>query len=244
MRDSMEHNATFATTHWTAVLQAGNPCSSDAVRALEELCRTYWYPLYAYARSKGHEVEDAKDLTQEFFARLLEKNYLGVADRRKGQFRWFLLTAFKHFLANEYDRAHAAKRGGGSAPIPLDTALAENLYQTELRTEASPDQVYDRSWALTLLEKVRNQLRDEHACQGKGRRFSVLEAYLPGETASQSYAEAGAELGISGGAIKVEVHRMKQRFSELLRSEIGRTVAHETEIDGEVRYLVEVLALG
>lgn len=240
----MEHNATFATTHWTVVLRARNPASSEAVRALEELCRTYWYPLYAYARSKGHEVEDAKDLTQEFFARLLEKNYLGVADRRKGQFRWFLLTAFKHFLANEYDRARAAKRGGGSAPIPLDTVMAENLYQGELRTEASPDQVYDRSWALTLLETVRNQLRDEYDKQGKAKRFTVLEAYLPGETAWQSYAEVGAGLGLSEGAIKVEVHRMKQRFSELLRSEIGRTVAHETEIDGEVRYLIEVLALG
>jgi DNA-directed RNA polymerase specialized sigma24 family protein len=237
-----EFQPVFATTHWSAVLEAGRQGSPEATQALEELCRQYWYPLYAFVRRHGHDVHNAQDLTQEFFRKLLEKNYVGIADRRRGKFRWFLLAAFKAFLANEWDRDRALKRGGGQKAIPLDELTAEQRYRIEPSSDLTADRIYERRWALTLLESSRARLKEEFTRAGKGPRFEVLENCLPGEELTRSYAEIGAELELSEGAIKVEVHRMKKRYGELLREEVGKTVADASEIDEEVRYLIDVLA--
>ena len=232
----------FKTTRWTLVLRAKDAASSEALAALEQLCRAYWYPLYAYARSKGHGVEDAQDLTQEFFARVLKKNYLNVADQKKGKFRWFLLTAFKCFLANEYDRERAQKRGGGQRPISLDIAQAERQFQLQPGVEAPSDKFFDRRWAMTVLRTAEDRLRAAYAADGKADRFAKLEVYLPGQSPNRSHAETGAGLGISEAAVKMEVQRMRQRFGEILKDEIAHTVADESEIEEEIRYLIEVVA--
>lgn len=232
----------FATTHWSAVLEAGRADSPRAREALEELCRRYWYPLYAHARRFGHTPHAAEDLTQEFFARLLERNYLSIAERRRGKFRWFLLSAFKGFLANEWDRARARKRGGGQAAIPLDALLAENRLAREMSDVRSADLLFDRRWAMTLLESARTNLRREYADQGKLQRFERLEGCLPGDCRGETYAKIGAALGMTEGAVKVEVSRMKRRYAELLRNEVAGTVANPTEIEEELRYLIEVLS--
>jgi DNA-directed RNA polymerase specialized sigma24 family protein len=232
----------FATTHWTVVLRARGRDSPEAGEALSQLCRVYWYPLYAFARGRGHGIEDAQDLTQGFFAQLIEKDYLHFADRRRGRFRCFLLTAFKCFLANEWDRARAQKRGGDYSISTLEMSQGESEFQQEPWVDASPDRVFDRRWAITLLAKVRKRLADEYRAGGKGDRYARLEAYLPGEDRQQSYAAVAAELGISEGAVKVEVHRMKRRFGDLLRAEISQTVASEAELDEEIRYLISVVA--
>jgi RNA polymerase sigma-70 factor (ECF subfamily) len=233
--------AIFATTHWSLVLEAGQPGSPAADRALAELCRTYWYPLYAYVRRFGHTPEAAQDLTQEFFARLLEKNYLGTADRKRGKFRWFLLTAFKCFLANEHDRATAQKRGGGRQPLELDGLEAEQRYALEPADTQAPDQLFDLRWALDVLARVREGLLAEYTAAGKQVRFERLSQYLPGGDAVEDYATSGAALGLSEGAIKQEMLRMKRRYGELLRSEISRTVASPDEVDEEIRYLIDVV---
>lgn len=232
----------FATTHWSVVLQAGEAGSPASHRALEELCRTYWHPLYAYARRLGHDAPASEDLTQGFFARLLEKNYLTVVDRRRGKFRWFLLTAFKGFLANEWDRERALKRGGGQALLPLDITAAEDGYQHEPTDGVSADQVYEHRWALTLLESVRERLQQEYNQAGKAQRFALLEEYLPGERIGRSYAETAEQLGMTEGAVKVEVHRIKKRYAELLRAAVQQTVASPQEVDEELRYLFQIFA--
>lgn len=241
MSEPINKAAVFATTHWTVVLAAGDAGSPQAEAALEELCRGYWYPLYAYARRAGQGIEAAEDLTQEFFARLLQKDYLRVADRRRGRFRWFLLTAFKCFLANEWDREKALKRGGGNRPLALDALTAEQRYQLEPADPLSADLVFERRWAITLLETARLRLRSEYSATGKGDRFELLEGSMPGERTEKTYAQIGAELGMSEGAVKTEVHRMKRRYAELMREEVARTVAVEAEIDLELRHLIDVL---
>jgi DNA-directed RNA polymerase specialized sigma24 family protein len=238
----LNRSATFATTQWTVVLEAKDIASPQAHAAIGELCRVYWFPLYAYAISRGHSMEDAQDLTQEFFYRLLNKNYLGIADRRKGRFRWFLLKAFKAFLANQSDRERAAKRGGGKPAVSLDAVLAERNTQLEPRCEAAQDREFDRDWALAVLEQTQQHLRAEYVSVGKGERYKLLEQHLPGKKAMATYADAAAALGISEGAIKVEMHRMKRRFGELLRAEIAQTVASEKEVDEEIRYLIAAIS--
>jgi len=223
------------------VLDAGRSHSPRADVALAELYRIYWYPLYAYVRRLGHDVHSAQDLTQEFFYKLLEKNYVGQADRRRGKFRWFLLTAFKCFLANEWDRIRAQKRGGGQEPIALDALTAEQRYSLEPVDRFSADQIYERRWALDLLESARSQLREEYIENGKADRFEWLSEFLPGDKAGATYAEIGPKLGLNENAIKQEVHRMRKRFGELLRAEISRTVAHPDEINEEIRYLIDVV---
>ncbi len=235
-------NAAFTTTHWSLIVAAQGRVSPEAQKALSTLCQTYWYPLYAYARSRGRNVEDAQDLTQGFFERLLEKDYLGIADRKKGRFRWFLLTAFKGFLANEYDKSMAAKRGGGKPAISLDVIVAEQQFDLEPKSSLSPDKLFDRRWALTLLQTVQTRLKNEFQSAGKLERFEKLESYLPGERTSTSYAEAGVALGVSENAVKVEVYRMKKRFGELLRNEIAHTVASESEVEEEIRFLKQAIA--
>jgi DNA-directed RNA polymerase specialized sigma24 family protein len=231
----------FATTRWSIILHAGKVPSAEADLALAELCRVYWYPLYAYVRRLGHDMHSAQDLTQDFFYKLLEKNYVGQADRRRGKFRWFLLTAFKCFLANEWDRIRAQKRGGGQEAIALDGLTAEQRYALEPVDKLSADQIYERRWALDLLESVRTQLREEYFEAGKPERFDLLAEFLPGEKTGVSYAEVGPRLGITENAVKQEVYRMKRRYGELLRAEISSTVAHADEINEEIRYLIDVV---
>ena len=231
----------FATTRWTVVLSAGETPSAQQADALAQLCQTYWYPLYAYTRRQGASVEDAQDLTQEFFARLLERNYLDRADPNKGKFRWFLLGALKHFLANQRERARALKRGGRVVHIPLDDITAEKRYQLELSTPVTPDKLFERAWALTLLERVREQLRDQFEKAGKRERFETLASFLPGGHEKKSYADMAVELGTNEGALRVELHRFKAAYRQLLRTEIAHTVSAPAEVDEELRHLIEIM---
>jgi DNA-directed RNA polymerase specialized sigma24 family protein len=231
----------FATTHWSAVLEAGSSESPHARQALEELCRTYWYPLYAHARRFGHDTHTAEDLTQGFFERLLEKNYLSIADRRRGKFRWFLLTAFKCYMANEWDRSRARKRGGGQTQIPLDAFVAEERLAHELADTRSADLLFDRRWAMALLESARTALRRQYDALGKQDRFERLEGCLPGDRREETYAEIGASLGMTEAAVKVEVSRMKRHYAALLRDEVAKTVATPAEVEEELRHLLHVL---
>jgi RNA polymerase sigma factor (sigma-70 family) len=232
----------FATTRWSVVLTAQRDDSTRAFEALSSLCRAYWYPLYAFVRRKGHPPQDAQDLTQEFFARLLEKNWLADVSRERGRFRSFLLAAMKHFLANEWDKARAQKRGGGQAFITLDAASAETRYALEPADNATPERIFERRWAMTLLDQVLARLRDEFSSAGKGELFEGLKATLTGGRNSQPYAELGAQLGLSEGAVKVAVHRLRLRYRELLREEISNTVGSEADVEEELRHLFAVLS--
>jgi RNA polymerase sigma-70 factor (ECF subfamily) len=231
----------FVSTHWSVVLRAGRSDSPEALAALSELCRSYWFPLYAYARRQGCDVHSAQDLTQEFFGKLIEKNYLNVADRRRGKFRWFLLTAFKCFLANEWDRTQAQKRGGGKQIVSFDGMSAEERYLHEPQDSASADQLYDRRWAADLLEGARTKLRAEYAGADRVERFKYLEAYLPGGQVTLSQAEVGAALGLTEGTVKQEVFKVRRRYGELLREAVAQTVAHPDEVDEEISYLIDVV---
>ncbi len=230
----------FATTHWTVVLEAGDPDNAEVTRALESLCQSYWLPLYAYARKSGRKEEEAKDLTQGFFEKLLEKNYLGIADRRRGRFRWFLLTAFKGFLANEWDRQTALKRGGKNQPISWDQVSPEERYHLEPTHDQTPDLAYEKRWALTLIGNARQKLGNEFRDAAKEERFKLLEPHLLG--GGERYADIAAKLGTTEGALKQEVRRMRLRFREILRAEVGQTVASPDEVDDEIAYLMDVLA--
>jgi RNA polymerase sigma-70 factor (ECF subfamily) len=230
-------SARFATTHWSVVLAAGRPGTPDAQEALATLCQTYWYPLYVFIRRQGHNAEDAQDLTQEFFARLLEKDYLRLADANRGKFRSFLLAACKHFLAKERDRACALKRGGGRPPLPLDFQAGETRYCLEPAHDWTADRIFERRWTLTLLDQVLSQLQDEYVQAGKGRVFDRLKGYLTGEKGGPPYAQVAAELDLTEGAVKVAVHRLRQRYRELLRAAIGHTVADSADIEDELHQL-------
>ena len=232
----------FQETHWSVVLAAGDSRSPQAADALEKLCSAYWYPLYAYVRRKGHSQEDAQDLTQEFFARLLEKKYLKLADRERGKFRGFLLTSLKHFLVNEWEKARTAKRGGGQTVLPLDEQLAESRYLAEPSADSSPDALFEKRWAITVLEQVLARLRQESVGAGKGELFELLRDFLWGDKNLAPQTEIGAQLGLSAAAVKSAVHRLRLRYRELLRAEIGNTMARAEDIDEELRYLVSVLA--
>jgi RNA polymerase sigma-70 factor (ECF subfamily) len=231
----------FASTRWSLVAAAGQRESPESAAALASLCRLYWYPLYAYARRRLTTAEDAQDLTQDFFARLLEKEYLRQVDRQRGSFRAFLLTAFKHFLAKERDRAHAQKRGGGRSHLPLDFQVGERRYQLEPIHAADAEALYERRWALTLLEQTLAQLRDELTRAGKGRLFEALKGTLTGEDAPRPYAELADEMGLSVEAVKVTAHRLRRRYGELLRTEIAQTVSTPEEIEDELRALFAAL---
>jgi RNA polymerase sigma factor (sigma-70 family) len=208
---------------------------------LARLCARYWYPLYAYLRRQGKSPHDAQDLTQGFLLHLLKNQGLERVQREKGRFRSFLLAALKNFLADEWEKSQAQKRGGGVAAVSLDTDDAEERYQSDLAGPMEPDKLFERRWALTLLERVLGQLEAEFAAAGKKERFESLQVFLSGEPAGISYAEAGRQIGMSEGAVKVAVLRMRQRYRELLRGEIAQTVATEGEVEEELRYLLEVL---
>jgi RNA polymerase sigma-70 factor (ECF subfamily) len=233
--------SSFATTHWSLVLAARDRAEPGAADALASLCALYWYPLYAYVRRRGHGAEEAHDLTQEFFARLLEKDFLAGVDRGKGKFRSFLLASCNHFLANEHDRARAKKRGGGQRVLSLDAADAEGRYLSEPAGGLTPEQLFERRWALALLQEVMGRLRDEFEAKGKGRLFERLRGFLVGEKGG-GYRRAADELRLSEGAVKVAVHRLRQRYRALLHEEIGRTVETTDEIEAEVRALFAALS--
>ncbi len=235
-------SAQFVTTHWSVVLSAREQTSPGSDQALEKLCRTYWYPLYAHVRRLGHSPPDAEDLTQEFFARLLQKNYLQTADRTKGRFRTFLLVALEHFLANDWDRQRAQKRGGGQVMVPLDTTVAEKLYASEAAAGATTMHAYERRWALTLVEQALARLRAEYEQAGKTLEFERLKHFLTAERGSIPYGTVAAECGTSEGALRVTVHRLRQRFREIFREEIAQTLADPRDAAEEMRYLVAVLA--
>ena len=232
----------FVTTHWSVVLTAGRSDTTRARDALAKLCQTYWYPLYAYVRRRGHSPEDAQDLTQEFFARLLEKNWVGDADQTKGRFRSFLLSALNHFLSDEWDKARAQKRGGGVPPVPLQFDTAETRYGVEPADNVTPERSFELRWALTLLEEVLKRLQAEYEHEGKADLFAALNPCLVGERTSQPYAELAKKLGTTEGAVKAAVHRLRQRYRALLRDEIAQTVAGPDEVDEELRHLFAVLA--
>ncbi len=233
--------AGFHTTHWSLVLAAGLGESPQATEALEGLCRTYWYPLYAYIRRRGHDRHAAEDLTQAFFARLLEKSHLREITREGGRFRSYLLTALNHFLANEWDRARAQKRGGDKVHFSLDDLDAEARYALELEDNRTPEHLFERRWALTLLDQALGRLREEHEAPERSRVFEHLQPFLSGDKNLIPHAAVAASLGISEGAVKVAVHRLRKRYGELLRQEIARTVATPEEATQEIRHLQTVL---
>ncbi|HUR47513.1 MAG TPA: sigma-70 family RNA polymerase sigma factor [Candidatus Saccharimonadales bacterium] len=235
-------SARFATTHWSDVCAAGQPGTIRAQAALEKLCATYWYPVYAFIRRQGRNSHDAQDLTQEFFARLLEKNTFAVADRSRGKFRSFLLTALKNFLCKEHERGMALKRGGGKTIVPLDSVIAEQRFTQDSASVQAADTLFERRWALTLLEKVLAELHAEYSAAGKTALFQALKSALMGERESAPYAAIAAQFDMTEGAIKTIVHRMRGRYRALLHAEIANTVATPSEVEEELRYLFSVVS--
>lgn len=232
----------FVTTHWSVVVAAGRNDTERARDALARLCQTYWHPLYAYVRRVGNSPHDAQDLTQEFFARLLERRSLAGADPERGRFRSFLLTAMNHFLVNEWQKARAQKRGGGAHVLSLDLAAAEERFDLEPTDNSSPDKVFEKQWALTLLNNVLMQLEGEFRREGKGDLFAALKQTLTGTRESQPYSELAAKSGMNENAIKVAVHRLRKRYRELIRAEIAGTLARTQDIEEEMQHLFDVLA--
>lgn len=232
----------FAATRWSIVIAAGHRSSPDSRRALESLCQTYWYPLYVYVRRRVTDVHEAQDLTQEFFTTLLERNALEAADRERGRFRSFLLTACRNFLADEWDKAKAQKRGGGRRTIPLNFQDAESRYSFEPADDLTPERLYEQQWALTFLEHVLSRLHDEFVAKGKEHHFQALKPFLSGDNEAGSYEAAARELGISEAAARVTAYRMRRRYREILRAEIAETVAELCEVDDEIRSLRATLS--
>jgi DNA-directed RNA polymerase specialized sigma24 family protein len=239
--EPLPRSPVFLTTHWSVVLTAGSSDAVGARRALEKLCNTYWYPLYAYVRRRNFSPHDAEDLTQEFFARFLEHDWVANADREKGRFRSFLLSAMNHFLANEWDKARAQKRGGGAPLLPLQFDTAETRYSREPADSVTPEQDFERRWALTLLETVTRRLSAEYEQDGKGELFAALNPCLVGDRTAQPYEALARKLLLTEGAVKSAVHRLRQRYRAILREEIGSTVAGPGEVEEELRHLVAVL---
>ncbi len=232
----------FPTTHWSVVLSAGDGSLPNAKAALERLCRAYWYPLYVYVRWQGRSVEDAQDLTQEFFARLLQRDYLRLSDPARGRFRTFLLTALKRFLVNDWKKGRAVKRGGGQTVISWNQQETESRFLVEPADQTTPEKAFEKRWALIVLEQVLERLREEFTAGGQTERFERLKVLLWGEKDSPSYAEVAAELGLTEGALKVTVHRLRQRYRELLRAEIANTVERPEEVDDELRHLIAAIS--
>lgn len=233
---------TFVTTRWSVVVNAADSDTQLSREALEQLCRTYWFPLYTYTRRRGLSAHDAEDATQEFFARLVEKNWVAQADRSRGRFRSFLLMAMSRFLANRFKMENARKRGGDHKHVPLlDMDTAETRYGHEPADTATPEQAFERQWALTLLEVVLAKLRSEFESGDKTALFDLLKPCLSGGEL-QPYSELAEKLGTSESNIKVNVHRMRERYRALLRNEIAQTVTSEDEIDGELKHLFRALA--
>jgi RNA polymerase sigma-70 factor (ECF subfamily) len=232
---------TFATTHWSVVLGARDAEVSADTEAVANLCRTYWSPLYAYIRRRGHNPSDAQDLTQEFFYRLLDRRYLDQVDPAKGRFRSFLLVAVNHFLANEWDRARTIRRGGRVQFVPFDAASADEQIAEEPCAGMTPETLLERQWALALLKQVTDALAAEFAAEGRAEQFDQLKGFLIEEKKRVSWAELATTLGTTEGALKMSVHRLRQRFGRVLREQIARTVAGPEEVEEEIRALLQAL---
>jgi RNA polymerase sigma-70 factor (ECF subfamily) len=231
----------FATTHWSVVLAAGRTDAPEATAALEKLCRAYWMPIYSYVRRRGHPPHDARDLTQSFFALLLERNDFGAANPQRGRFRSYLLSSLNHYLANQYDRARAEKRGGGKTFISLDDESIEERYRAEPVSDLSPDRIYEQRWALALMEQALEALRTEFVEAGKTQQFERLKSFLTSEPAPGDYASAAAALDMTEGAVAVAVYRLRQRYRDLVRREIAQTVSSPLEIEEEMQHLLRLL---
>jgi RNA polymerase sigma factor (sigma-70 family) len=230
----------FQTTRWSLVAAAQRGDALLARQALGELYQIYWYPLYAYIRRRGHGPDAAQDLAQEFFARLLEMDGLAAVDRGRGRFRSFLLTACQHFLSNERDRARALKRGGARTILSLDFGAADSRYRREPADPATPERLFERHWALALLDAVLGRLRAEYKAADKAPVFEALNVYLTGDS-GRPYSEAARDLGMAEGAVKVAVHRLRSRYRALLREEIGQTLDDPSAVDDEIRALFRAL---
>lgn len=231
----------FATTHWSVVVLAGQDSSPDAQAALETLCRAYWHPLYAYVRRQGREPEEAKDITQEFFSRLLASGALASADRAKGRFRSFLLASIKNLMVNEWRRAHTRKRGGDAAIFSLDAKSGEQRYPVEFADTLTPDKLFDRRWAETLLERVLLRVRDEWNARDKQQRFDELKVFLVERRGTVPVAEVAVRLGITVPALRSMLHRLRESYRKVFKQEIAHTVASPEEIEDEVRHLLAAL---
>jgi len=232
----------FPPTHWSVVLAAGDSASPDSRDALEMLCRTYWYPLYAFARRQGKPPEDARDLTQSFFERFLEKHYLKEVLQEKGRFRTFLLTAFKRFLCDQFDRSAAVKGGGGIRFVPLEVLQAETQFtEAAAASPQSPEATFDRAWAEAVVQGGVERLRAEFEAAGQGALFRELKGYLSRPADRASYTEAARRLGMTADAVAMAVVRLRRRYRAMVRAEVANTVATPAEIDEEMRYLVELL---
>jgi RNA polymerase sigma-70 factor (ECF subfamily) len=232
----------FATTHWTLVVNAGHAPSAEAGRAMSALCEAYWYPVYAFVRRQGNDGDAALDLTQGFFARLLEKRDLAGVDRAKGRFRSWLVAAVKHYVANERDRSRADKRGGGRRPISIDATDAESRYSLEPAHDLTAERVFERRWALTLLDKVLTSLRDELAAEGKAEQFEALKGFIGGRPEDGRYRDAAEGLGMAEGAVRMAAHRLRRRYRELLRQHIAQTVETPEQIEEEIAFLFSAVS--
>jgi RNA polymerase sigma factor (sigma-70 family) len=236
----MRAAAEFPTTRWTLLLSAGGDPDAESARALASLCEKYWYPIYAYIRRRKRSADEAQDLTQEFFALVLEKRYFERADQNKGRFRSFLLSSLTYFLCDEADRRHALKRGGNGPPLPFEIASGEDLYQREPWHDETPERIFERRWALGVLDCVLSRLRDEVAHGGQARHFDRLKVFLL-EAGDIPYAALAAELETSQGALRVAIHRLRKRYREVFLAEIAETVALPGQIEGEIRHLLDAL---
>lgn len=233
----------FSTTHWSVVLAARNADPKRARRAMEGLCRTYWFPLYSYLRGQGYSPEDAKDLVQGLFEQLLQRDFLKSVGAEKGRFRSFLLRCLCNFLSDQHDRSTRLKRGGQQWIISLDSTAAEERYRKEPASpRLVPDRYFERQWALAVIESVLTRLQEEAAARGKKALFAHLESTLVGEKPSLTHAEVARGLGMSEGAVRVAVHRLRERFGELFYEEIAQTVSRPEDVDDEVQYLWRVLS--
>jgi RNA polymerase sigma-70 factor (ECF subfamily) len=232
----------FRTTNWSTILAAREAPSSESRRALEALCQAYWYPVYAYVRRQGHDAEEARDLTQAYFAALLEKGYLDDYDPGRGRFRVFLQASIGHFLSKEREKVRTWKRGGRAEILPLDVDDGESRYRFEPADRVTPEEMFERRWALTVLERALARLRAEQGASGRAQEFDRLEPILTGQGPRVRYEEIAADLGTTEGAIKNSVQRLRQRLGRLLREGIADTVADPDQVDDEVRYLLGVLA--
>lgn len=232
----------FATTHWSVVLAAGDGESHEATQALETLCRTYWYPLYVYVRRRGYEHEDAQDLTQDFFAHLLAKGFPQGSTPERGKFRSFLLASLRHFMVDQHRHADAAKRGGGQRLISLDERLAEERFRLMPQHDLTPEKLYEREWAMTLLDQAQSRLREEYVVAGKGELHDRLKGFPLTEKSESSFQQAATELGMTESALKSAVHRMRARYRQLVRAEVAHTVADPAEVNEEARHLIAVIS--
>lgn len=233
----------FATTRWSLVLAAGQKTNARSAEALASLCEMYWHPVYAFIRRQGYRPEEGTDLTQEFFVRVLEKHYFHDADSARGRFRAFLCASIRHFLSNERDRARTLKRGGHQPPISLDVETAEGTYRIEPRDDLTPEKLFDRRWALILIERVLARVREEHVSTGKAELFDQLKGFLTGDSEGVPYADVARGLGMTEGAVKVAVHRLRRHFRDTLVREIAETVSDPADIDAEIEYLLKAVSV-